>query len=126
MHYLDLGQVKKLSVRKHGEADFQAINPEIVEISPALCCFEREAQQEFEVGEKLYLLFDTKDYSSLSARATIGWVAKCEYLDEGYEQKIWFSYGAEFDKELDADFFQRIAGDPKKSRPIGADCTIAS
>ncbi len=125
MHYLDLGQVKKLSVRKQGEADFQAIDPEIVEISPGLCCFERKAQQEFQVGEKLDLLFDTTD-CSLSAGATIGWVAKCEYLDEGYEHKIWFSYGAEFDKKLDADFFQRIAGDPKKSRPLGADCIIAS
>ncbi len=125
MHYLDLGQVKKLSVRKQGDADFQAIDPEIVEISPGLCCFERKAQQEFQVGEKLDLLFDTRD-CSLSTGATIGWVAKCEYLDEGYEQKVWFSYGAEFEEELDSDFFQRIAGDPKKSRPIGVDCIIAS
>ncbi len=125
MHYLDLGQVKKLSVRKQGEADFQPINPVIVEISPALCSFEREARQEFQVGEELDLLFDMQD-CSLSARASIGWVVKCEHLDEGYEQKVWFSYGAEFDRELDADFFQRIAGDPKKSRPLGADCIIAS
>jgi hypothetical protein len=42
-------------------------------------------------------------------------VAKFEMLDEGYEYKTWFSYRAEFDADLEADLFQRIIGDPKKS-----------
>ncbi len=125
MHYLDLGRIKKLAVRKKGETDFQPIHLEIVEISPGVCCFEREGRQEFQVGEELEFFFDIED-ASLSASATIGWVAKCEYLDEGYEHRVWFSYGAEFDGELDADFFQCIAGDPKKSRSLGPDCIIIS
>jgi hypothetical protein len=125
MHYLDLGRVKKLAVRKKGETDFQPIHLEIVEVSLDVCCFEREGRQEFQVGEELEFLFDIED-SCLSANATIGWVAKCELLDENYERRVWFTYGAEFGGEIDTDFFRRIAGDPKKSGSLGPDCIIIS
>jgi hypothetical protein len=120
MHYLAPGRVEKISVRKKDGTNFQSLHLGTVEISPTICHFEWGVRQEFQVGEELEFLFNMED-GCVSARAIIGWVVKYELLDEGYEQRIWFSYGAEFDGELDADFFRGIAGDPKKSKPLMAE-----
>ncbi len=120
MNYLASDQLKKLSVQKKGRVDFQPIHLETVKISPNICFFEWEGRQEFQIGDEFKFLFDIED-RCLSARAMIVWVAKCELLDEGYQYKTWFSYAAKFDGELNGDFFQRIAGDPAKSRPLVAE-----
>jgi hypothetical protein len=114
MFYLAVSRINKLSVRKKGASDLRLLHPEVVEISPTSCFFERPGNQDFQVGEEIDFLFDTED-SCLSAGAAIVWVTKFEFLDEAYEHDIWFSYGAEFSSELDGEFFQRIKGDPKKA-----------
>ena len=114
MFYLAVSQVKKLLVRKKGASNFQVLHPEVVEISPTSCCFERKGHQDYQVGEEVDFLFDTGD-CCLSAEAAIVWVTRYEFMDEAYEHDTWFSYGAEFSSELDGEFFQRIKGDPKKA-----------
>jgi hypothetical protein len=109
--------VKRLTIQGKGSMDVQSIQLETVEISPTMCCFEWEGEQEFLSGDELDFHFDLEDFS-LRARAAIVRVDKCAFLDEGYEHKISFSYCAEFDGELDRDLFKRIAGIPKICKSI--------
>jgi hypothetical protein len=69
-HYLASSQIKKLLVRKQGDKNLHPLHHELVEISPTTCCFEKEGQQEFRVGEGVDLIFDTGNYC-LSARELI-------------------------------------------------------
>ncbi len=116
-YYLATGYVKSLSVQKKGSMDVQSIQLETVEISPAMCCFEWEGEQDFLPGDELDFHFDLGD-SLWMARGAIVRVDKCAFLEEGYEHKISFSYCAEFDSELDRSFFRRIAGTPRICKPI--------
>ncbi len=125
LYYLALSQVKNLSVQKTGATAYQPIHLGTVEISPTSCHFEREGRQEFQVGEECDIIFDMEGFC-LSTKATVVFVARCEMLDEGYEHKIWFSYGVEFDAELDPDLFQRLVGDPKRSKTPKIECIILS
>lgn len=118
LYYLAPSRVKKLCVQRKGSVDCQPIHLGTVEISPTYCNFEGEGWQAFRVGEKCDIVIDAED-SLFSAKATIVLVAKFEMLDEGYQYKTWFSYGAEFDAELDTELFQRIVGDPKRTAVQG-------
>ena len=109
--------MRSLSVQRKGSTDIQSIQLETVEISPAMCCFELEGEQEFLDGEELDLRFDLEDFS-LRARATVVRVDKCAFLDEGREHKAPSFYCAQFDDELDRSFFKRIAGTPRICKPI--------
>lgn len=97
--------------------EVQSIQLETVEVSPTLCCFEWEGEQEFLTGDELDFHFDLED-SSLIARAVIVRVDKCAFLDESYGHKISSSYCAQFDDELDRSFFKRIAGAPRICKSI--------
>jgi hypothetical protein len=116
-YYLASGSVKSLSVQKKGSTDVQSIQLETVEISPTMCCFEWEGDQEFLSGDELDFHFDLEDFS-LRTRGAIVRVDKCAFLDEGYEHKISSSYCAQFDGELDRNLFKRIAGTPRICKSI--------
>ena len=109
--------MKSLFVQKKGSTDVQPIFLETVEISPAMCCFEWEGDQEFLSGDELDFHFDLEDFSLRARGATVR-VDKCAFLDEGYEHEISSSYCAQFDSELDRSFFKRIAGPPRICQSI--------
>ena len=100
-----------------GSTDIQSIHLETVEISPAMCCFEWEGDQELLAGDEIDFHFDLEDFS-LRARGTIVRVDKCAFLDERYKHKTSSSYCAQFDSELDRDHFKRIAGTPRICKSI--------
>lgn len=114
MYYLAPGQVTNLLVRKKGSPEFRPLHMETVEISPTACCFEWEGKQEFQAREDLEFLFHLED-RSLNVKGTIVSIDPWKSWDEGYEYKTWHAYRAQFEAELDAGLFQRLAGDPKKS-----------
>ena len=116
-YHLASENVKSLSVQMKGSTDIQSIQLETVEISPAMCCFEWEGDQEFLAGDEIDFHFDLEDFS-LRARGTIVRVDKCAFLDEGREHKAPSFYCAQFDDELDRSFFKRIAGTPRICKPI--------
>ncbi len=109
IYHLAPGNLKRLAIQKTDWPHWKPIHIETVEISPSICCFEYEAEQEFRIGDELRFHFDLED-RSLSMRAAILAVDRCEFLDEGYEHKTWFAYCAQFDGELDRDFFKQIVG----------------
>ncbi len=104
-------------VQKTNWPGLRPIHVETVEISPTLCCFEWEGEQAFGVGEELSFYFDLEG-SPLSVKAAILDVDRCEFLDECYEHKTWFTYCAQFNGELDRDFFKRIVGSPRKCKSL--------
>ncbi|RPJ04490.1 MAG: hypothetical protein EHM36_10490 [Deltaproteobacteria bacterium] len=111
------GSVNQLSVQKKGSMDVQPVHVETVEISPMMCCFEWEGDQELLAGDEIDFQFDLEDFS-LTTKGAIVRVDKCAFLDEGYEQRISSSYCAQFDGELDRNFFKRIAGTPRICKSI--------
>lgn len=123
LYYLALGQVRRLAVQKKGATDYQPIHLSTVEVSPTFCHFEQEGRQEFQVGEECDILIDMEG-SCFNVKATIVVVVRCEMLDEGYEQKTWFTYGVEFDRELDSILFKKLVGDRKRSKTPRVECII--
>jgi len=117
IYHLAPGNLKQLLVQKKSWPALQPIHVETVEISPTLCCFEWEGEQAFGIGDELHFYFDLEG-SSLSVKAAIRDVDRCEFLDEGYEHKTWFTYCAQFAGELDKDFFKRIVGSPRKCKSL--------
>jgi hypothetical protein len=116
-YYLSPGKVKNLFVQKKDSRNVRSVHLETVEISPTMCCFELEGGEEFLNRDELDFLFDLEDFS-LKATATILRVDKRVFLNEGYEHKPRASYCAQFDRELDGDFFKRISGTPRVCKSV--------
>ncbi len=115
LYYLAHNHVKRLWIEKKNRKDIHPVHLETVEISPKVCCFEWEGEQTLQVGDELSFRFDLKE-TSLNKRAAILTVDKCRLLDEGFEHKTWHLYCAQFDDELDPDFFKEIVGSPRKCK----------
>ncbi len=115
LHSLAPGKVKSLLIQKKGRVESHPVYLETVEISPSLCCFEREGEQDFNVGDELHFHFLLED-CSLSARAAVLQVDRCKFLDECYERKVWYLYCARFAGQLDQKLFTQMIGAPRLCR----------
>ncbi len=115
LYYLAHKNVKKLWIEKKNRKGIHPVHLETVEISPQICCFEWEGEQTLQVGDELNLRFDLKE-STFNKRAAVLTVDRCLLLDEDFEHKTWHLYCAQFDVELDPDFFGEIVGPPRKCK----------
>ena len=112
--YLAHHQIRGLSIRKKGSADFHPLDPGLVSISSAGCSFEREGRQEYRFSESVEFQFDLAD-RTVRMEGTVTSVNRWTPWDDNYQDKTYHCYQADFDGELESGALGCIAGCRKKT-----------